>query len=166
VTACFPSRGTGSTAGRISAQGESALGWRPTWSHSPIVLGAWHDDGVRPVELYDLQLELECKRVLPSGRLGRIPCANPDDLALISIVRFLDGSGEFVRLRDDASAAVEVAVESLAVDDLFAGSGMPDVRGRRFSRRFCGRTGVFVMRPDLGEFDMVGARRRGLGRNG
>lgn len=71
-----------------------------------------------PPELYRLQLEIECKRVLPSGRLGRVPCDDPDDLPLISAVRFLDGSGEWVRLREDADDELEALVDGLSLDDL------------------------------------------------
>lgn len=43
-------------------------------------------------ELWLLELELECKGIDASGRLVRIPGANPDDLPLAYEATFVDGS--------------------------------------------------------------------------
>jgi hypothetical protein len=111
-----------------------------------------HDGGVRTADLYALQLDLECKRILSSGRVGRVPCPNPDELALIAVVRFLDGSGEWVRLREDATAEVAAAVAHLRADDFLTGEATLALDGNRLQRRFVGRTGVFTERPDPAEF--------------
>jgi hypothetical protein len=110
---------------------------------------------VRTADLYVLQLELECKRILRSGRLGRVPCDNPDELALVSVVRLLDGTGERIGLRADASAELEAALSDGRVDDLLRGTDAPVLGGARLVRRFAGCTGVFVERPDRAEFHLA-----------
>lgn len=108
-----------------------------------------------PSDLYGLQLEIECKRVLPSGRLGRVPCENPDDLPLISGVRFLDGSGESVRLREDADDELEELVDGLSLDDLIGMSRPGHPGPLRLRRTFAGRTGVFVRAPGPDGFPLA-----------
>lgn len=100
-----------------------------------------------PRDLYRLQLEIECKRVLPLGRLGRVPCDDPDDLPLISARRFLDGSGEWVRLREDADDELEELADGLSLDDLIGMSRPGHAPPPRLRRAFAGRTGVFVHAP-------------------
>jgi RimJ/RimL family protein N-acetyltransferase len=97
---------------------------------------------VEPAQLYEIQLQLECKRLLPSGRLGEFPCANPDGLALISVVRFLDGSGEAIRLREDADNTTADIAARLAIDDLLAPHLGASAKAL-LRRNFAGRTGIF-----------------------
>ena len=107
---------------------------------------------MRAAELYELQLELECKRLLSSGRLEEVPCDNPDGLALISAVRFLDGSGDAIRLRIDADAEVEAIVARLSVTDLLYAADPGAHAGVVLTRHFSGRTGIVGRQPDLGSF--------------
>jgi hypothetical protein len=116
---------------------------------------------MRGSELYELQLELECKRLLPSGRLEEFPCENPDGLALISAVRFLDGTGEAVRLRVDAGEDVAAIARRLSASELLDSPEPGASAGVSLKRHFSGRTGSFAATPDPREY--VDALRRGSG---
>lgn len=107
---------------------------------------------MRAAELYELQLELECKRLLSSGRLEEVPCDNPDGLALISVVRFIDGSGEAIRLRVDADAEVAAIAGRLSVADLLEAGDPGASVGVDITRHFSGRTGIVGQRSDVGAF--------------
>lgn len=107
---------------------------------------------MRAAELYEKQLELECKRLLSSGRLESFPCDNPDGLAMVSAVRFLDGTGEAIRLRVDAADDVELLARRLTVSDLLEAAEPGSTAGVVMRRNFSGRTGILDRVPDRSEF--------------
>jgi hypothetical protein len=105
-----------------------------------------------PAELHRLQLRLECKEVLACGHLAEFPCANPDGLSMVSVVRYLDGSGEAIFLREDVAAELIATLEGRSVAELLH---LPDGArlGELFVKKdFAGRTGMFVARPHPSEF--------------
>lgn len=54
-------------------------------------------DFSRAFALFDLQLELECTRILRGTRLSPFACPNPDPLSRVVLVRFRDRPMIFVR---------------------------------------------------------------------
>ena len=94
------------------------------------------------MELYEQQLALECKQLLPSGRVRGLPCDNPDHLARISVVRFFDGSGEHIHLREDADPDTEELVSTLD-PALLLSLTTEELSRRNLIRHFSGRTGIF-----------------------
>jgi len=61
-------------------------------------------DTTRAFALFELQLELECTRILDGTRLVPFACPNPDPPSRVLLVRFHDRSTVFIR--DDVDEAV------------------------------------------------------------
>ena len=112
-------------------------------------------------ELYAQQLELECKEILACGHLAEIPCDNPDGLAMVSVVRHLDGTPSAVRVREDVAARLDPVLAGHRPEELLHISDGADLGGYRVRRDFAGRTGVFPRRPQASEYPDVSGLREG-----
>lgn len=73
---------------------------------------------ITPSELHDLQLALECKGATPDGRLSRIAGGEPDDIELVQLTRYADGTHRLL-LREDASPEIADALANLDLGEAF-----------------------------------------------
>jgi hypothetical protein len=110
---------------------------------------------VEAADYYFLQLELECKQVLPSGRMAEIECDDPDELGLVQVVRFLDGRDSAVYLRADADLTVSTLMRDASAEEMLSLPEVSEYRGLCLRRLFAGRTGILTGRPGREEYRQV-----------
>ncbi len=73
-------------------------------------------DFTRAFALFELQLELECTRIVHGTRLVPFACPNPDPPSRVVVVRFHDRSMSFVR--DDVDEVIRDRVASCLPGDM------------------------------------------------